>query len=188
MSGWSEVQRARLQTEKDILEQYFSDKVKWIEPTDPSKTRVELELKSSSDKTYKLRLYLNEDFPNSCPHMAIVYPNNLRTKAKRPIPLLDKSFHTLGLTVDQFTKLCHFSPDLWTPDNTLYQVLIKGIMWIEAYEGHLQTGNSMDFYLGEQPGAARGQDVEQSPEIDQSVLQPDPKTEQESKGYSCCIS
>jgi hypothetical protein len=179
--SWSRTQQVRLTTERDILEKYFSDKIKWIDPTNASQTRVELELKSSSDKSYKLRLYLMEDFPNSCPHMAIVYPTNLRTKNNRPLPLLDKSFHTLGLTVDQFTKLCHFSPDLWTADNTLYQVLIKGIMWIEAYEGHLETGKPMDHYLGEQREAVQGQGVEQEPT--ESVPEPQQET-----ARGCCIS
>ena len=175
--AWSKVQQVRLATERGILEEFFKDKVEWIDPTNPSQTRVELDLKSSSDRRYKLRLYLNEDFPNSCPHMAIVYPKNLRTKNNRPLPLLDKSFHTLGYTVDKFTKLCHFSPDLWTADNTLYQVLMKGIMWIEAYEGHLDTGNPMDFYLGEQPEAIQGQNEEQiSPEIDELVPLPEEET------------
>ena len=180
MSGWSETARIRLGYEKGILEEYFRDKVKWIEPTSPTKTRVELEMKSSSNKAYKLRLYLNEDFPNSCPHMAIVHPKNMRTRDNEPIPLLNSSFHTLGLTVDGFTKLCHFSPDLWTQDNTLYQVLMKGIMWIEAYEGHLQTGNSMDTYLGEQPGAIHGQDEENIPDVT-AVESPVEKSH-------CCVS
>ena len=167
MPGWPEAVRLRLNEEKKILEQYFKDKVKWIDPTQPTETRVELEIKSSSDNAYKLRLYLKEDFPNSCPDMAIVHPRNIRTRDKRELPLLDSSFHTLGLTVDGFTKLCHFKSDLWTQDNTLYQVFIKGLMWIEAYEGHIQTGNSLDTYLKEQPGANRGEDEEgEQPEGD----------------------
>ena len=187
MSSWSEEQRYRLATEKGILEEYFKSNVKWIEPTDPTKARVEVEMKSNSNKAYKLRLYLHEDFPNSCPHMAIVYPKKLCRKDKSPIPLLDQSFHTLGLTVDGFTKLCHFSPELWTADITLYHVLMKGRLWIEAYEGHLETGNLMDVYLGEQQGTVEGQSEEQNPVIDESVLEPEPKREQDTKGF-CCIS
>lgn len=163
-TGWSDVQRNRLAIEKEILQRWFSDKVTWIKPTEPSDARVELDIESSYDKPYKLRVYLHEDFPNSCPHMAIVHPTNLPTRNKSQIPLLDQHFHTLGLTKDGFTKLCHFSPDRWTAENTLYQVLMKGIMWIEAYEGHLATGNSMDTYLGEQPEAVGGQNEEKKKE------------------------
>ena len=186
MAGWSEAQRYRLGTEKDILEQYFSKNVEWIEPTNPSKSRVEVKLQSNSNKKYTLRVYLKEDFPNSCPHMAIVQPRNLRSKNNLEIPLMDKSFHTLGLTVDGFTKLCHYSPELWTSDITLYNVFMKGRLWIEAYEGHLETGNPMDTYLGEQQGA--------EPNVDQNAPEQVPEKDDESSykkeqsKSSCCLS
>ena len=144
---WSEQQRARLVVEMDILDQYFGDKVTWQNPR--GDTKVELELKSNSDADYKLRLYLDRDFPNSCPLMVVVSPEQLRMKNGQPLPLLNNQFHTLE-TVDGFTKLCHFNPELWSPENTLYQVFMKGRLWIEAYEGHLATGNKMDVYLKHQ--------------------------------------
>lgn len=145
---WSESQRCRLALERTILEKYFKDDVKWLEPT--GETTVELTLRSNSDTDYKLRVYLPNDFPNSCPHMAVVFPVQLMMKNGRSLPLLDDRFHTLGLTVDGFTKLCHHSPELWTADNTLFQVFMKGRLWIEAYEGHLETGDTMEVYLRHQ--------------------------------------
>ena len=32
-------------------------------------------------------------------------------------------------------------------DCTLYQVFIKGLTWLEAYEVHLETGDPLDCYL-----------------------------------------
>lgn len=151
-TSWSLAQRNRLGEEKVILAEYFKDQVTWINQTNSSDTRVELQLESNSDTKYTLRLYLDSDFPNACPHMAVVSPAPLTMKSGRELPLLDNHFHTLGLTVDGFTKLCHYDPDQWSPENTLYLVFMKGLLWIEAYEGHLATGNNMDFYLKHQNG------------------------------------
>ena len=141
---WSKSQISRLGVEKTILEKFFKDQLEWFDPS--GNTKIELKLRSNSDTEYKLRVYLPTDFPSSCPNMVVVFPKQLTTKNGQPLPLLDEHFHTLG-TVDDFTKLCHYSPELWTDDNTLYQVFMKGRLWIEAYEGHLATGNTMDHYL-----------------------------------------
>ena len=56
--------------------------------------------------------------------------------------------HTLG-SQDGCTKICHFRPELWKDNNTLYQVVMKGLIWLEAYEAHLRTGASLSKYLAE---------------------------------------
>ena len=35
----------------------------------------------------------------------------------------------------------------WSNDNSLYQVLMKGRIWLEAYEIHLRTGEDLEKYL-----------------------------------------
>ena len=57
-------------------------------------------------------------------------------------------FHTLS-GIDGHTHICHFKASLWTDNNTLYQVVMKGLIWLEAYEAHLRTGKSMDVFLAE---------------------------------------
>ena len=101
---------------------------------------------SNSNKAYKLRVYLASDFPNSCPQMVIVTPKNLKQRNGRALPDISPEFHTIGMR-DGYFKLCHYRPRLWTAEITLYQVFMKGRLWIEAYEGHLATGNNMDVYL-----------------------------------------
>ena len=145
---WSDVQRARLIVERDILAKYFGDNVTWIDINE--NTKVQLQLKTNSDKKYTLRLYLLPDFPNSCPHMAVVSPSPLVKQNGEPLEHLSRRFHTQGLTTDGYTKLCHCSPDLWTSENTLFQVIVKGRLWIEAYEWYLENGNPIDTYLRHQ--------------------------------------
>lgn len=58
----------------------------------------------------------------------------------------DNDDHTWG-SKDGCTQICHYKPVEWTNDNTLYQVTMKGLIWLEAYEAHLRTGNSLSNYL-----------------------------------------
>lgn len=55
----------------------------------------------------------------------------------------------VGSTIDGYTGICHFRRNLWRNNNTLYQVFMKGLIWLEAYEAHLRMGQAMTQYLGE---------------------------------------
>ena len=48
---------------------------------------------------------------------------------------------------DGYTQICHFLPRSWKGDKTLFDIIMKGRTWLEAYEIHLQTGVSLDRYL-----------------------------------------
>ena len=145
--AWTPNQRVRLAIEKEKLEKYFLGGITWIDPT--GETKVEVRLTSNSDTEYKLRIYLPPDYPNCCPKLVVVSPKQLLLNDGTPIPRLSGAFHTLERK-DGFQSICHFYPPDWTADNTLYQVFMKGRLWIEAYEAHLDTGRNMDYYLGHQ--------------------------------------
>jgi hypothetical protein len=153
--SWSLTQRERLAIEKSTLEKYFLLGVTWIDPQ--HETKVEVLLKSNSDKEYKLRIYIPADFPNSCPALVVVSPPELFLMDGLRLPEISDSFHTLEDT-DGFRRICHFYPPDWTPDITLYQVFMKGRLWIEAYEAHFETGEDMDVFLGEQKYTAASEE------------------------------
>ena len=48
---------------------------------------------------------------------------------------------------DSYTQICPFLPRSWKGDKTLYDINMKGRTWLEAYEIHLKTGDSLDRYL-----------------------------------------
>jgi hypothetical protein len=60
----------------------------------------------------------------------------------------DAHKHTLGYR-DSFLKICHYHPSRWTNRSTLYEVVMKGRYWLEAYEGFLKTGKCLSKFLGE---------------------------------------
>ena len=98
---------------------------------------------TNSNQTYCLRLYVPVDFPNSLPIMVV------KTSPK-PMPNWGESgaTHTLGWNREGFLVICHYRTNHWNSEHTFYEVFVKGRLWLEAYEGHISTGNRMDYYLG----------------------------------------
>ena len=146
---WSSSQRRRLALDKSILEKFFAGKVNWINQTSAGNTKVEVRMTTSNNKYYTLRVYVPRDYPNACPSMSVSSHGRLTRRDGSALYGFDD--HTLG-TLDGSTQICHFRQELWTAENTLYQVFMKGLLWLEAYEGHLRTGKSLGVYLREMPG------------------------------------
>ena len=144
--SWSSQQRARLGLEKDVLDTKLKN-VQWINPTSAGNTRVEWRVNTNNGKSYMLRVYLASDFPNSCPILVVSSPSfPLRKKGGSLLINASGKDHVLSAH-DGLTQICHFTTDKWTSENTIYQVLMKGRIWLEAYEIHLRTGEFLEKYL-----------------------------------------
>jgi hypothetical protein len=143
--SFSPSQQSRIILEKNLLDKYFPGRVSWHTP-DGGTAYVEVVMVSNSNRHYTLRIYISQDFPNSCPEMVLVSPSSLNLKNGSLMPNVSHEYHTIG-TKDGYLLLCHFTPSKWTDENTLYQVFMKGRLWIEGYEGHLHTGKRMDEFL-----------------------------------------
>ena len=144
---WSNYQLRRLQQEKEILAKYFQGRVRWSNIN--GRTKVQVQMTSNSNRNYTLSITLSDDFPHSCPILLVEYPSSLSQRNGMALPHNSQEFHTLH-NLSGLVSICHFVPNAWTNENTLYQVFIKGRLWIEGYEGHLATGRNMDFYLRHQ--------------------------------------
>ena len=140
--SWLPVQQHRLAVEKEILDRYFPGKVQWINPTIAGQTTVEVEMISNSNQIYRLRAYVPPDYPNSLPDLVVA-------TSPKQIPNWGASnaMHTLG-TRNGCVKICHYYAPRWDPQHTFYEIFVKGRVWLEAYEGHLQTGRNLDYFLG----------------------------------------
>ena len=143
--SFSPSQQRRIILEKNLLDKYFPGRVSW-HTSDFNDPHVDISMESNSNRRYTLRVYITEDFPNSCPSLVLVSPASLNLRNGKPMPDVSHEFHTIG-TKNGFLLLCHFTPSIWTNENTLYQVFMKGRLWIEGYEGHLSTGKAMDTFL-----------------------------------------
>ena len=141
---WSNYQMRRILFEKGILNKYFPNRVSWISPN--NKTKVEVKMTSNSNRNYVLRITLTQDFPNACPDLLVISPQRLSQRDGSALPYNSQEFHTLS-NPRGLVSICHHLMDEWTSENTMYQVFMKGRLWIEAYEGHLATGRNVDYYL-----------------------------------------
>ena len=134
---WTRVQLHRILVERDILNTYFPGKVTWLQ----GQTKVEVRMTTNNDNEYCLRVYLADDFPNSVPDMVVA-------QSPKPMPNWENNgqTHTLKRR-DGFVRICHYRVSNWSSENTLYQVLLKGRLWLEAYEAHLRTSKPLDNFL-----------------------------------------
>jgi hypothetical protein len=168
---WSKAQRERLAAEKSVLDHYFPGCVKWIDPT--GDTKVEVTLKTNNDNEYTVRIYIG-DFPNSVPDMAVV-------SSPRRMPEEWKSGSYVNHTLKQrdgYLRICHYHSSQWNDRSSLYEVVIKGRVWLEAYEGHLRTGQPMNYFLREM-----GNSSSTSP----SSAAASPSVRQETDSQKCII-
>jgi hypothetical protein len=141
MPAWDPAQRHRLAMEKQILEKSFRA-VTWHNPQTKGATKVDVALTTNAGGRYTLRVNVPSDFPNSCPELLLVSSSKpIRERDGNPLPEVSGQYHTLGKR-DGYYQLCHFISNNWDSKNTLYLVFLKGRLWLEAFEYHLQTGLS----------------------------------------------
>lgn len=120
---WSPLQRQRIVLERDILNVYFPNKVTWLHRLG----KVEVKMKTNNENEYCLRVYLPEDFPYSVPDMVVA-------QSPEPMPNWENNGETHTLTRrDGLLRICHFRVSVWSNDNTLYEMFMKGRLWLEAY-------------------------------------------------------
>ena len=135
----------RLQHERAILERYFPNKYKF-ENLNSSNEFLDVGVKTQSGKVYRLNIRLRPDYPNSLPEVYIVFPLPLRKHDGSILNGVSHEFHTLGNDGDKI-KICHYIPEKWNPNHSLYRIILKGRIWLEAYEGHLETGKPIKAYV-----------------------------------------
>jgi ubiquitin-protein ligase len=135
----------RLQQEISILEKYFPKKYKF-ENLYLTNELLDVGIKTQSGKVYRLNVKLKTDYPNSMPSVFVVFPLPLLKNDGSVISGASHDMHTLSNNGSN-VQICHFKPTNWNPNQSLYKVILKARIWLEAYEGHLATGNPIDNYL-----------------------------------------
>lgn len=104
---------------------------------------------TNSGKPYVLRIEC-KDFPNSKPNAYVECM--LRDHTGKLMDSPSASNHTLSPHVNGWTQICHYHPNAWKPNMSLWMVYIRCVMWLNIYEQTLKTGNSMEYYLNHMSG------------------------------------
>lgn len=146
--AWTYEQQIRLQKEFDILSQYFPNLNLAKVGTNDC---IEGYMYTNDKSLYRIRLYIPTDLPYSVPEVVITYPNPVKDFYGKDLNSHGASatMHLLG-SKDGYPKICTYKAERWNSNVTLYKVLIKVRLWLEALEGHIRTGQQMDYFLQHQ--------------------------------------
>ncbi|WP_265263088.1 hypothetical protein [Spirulina subsalsa] len=79
--------------------------------------------------------------------MVVVSPSPLRGFLGQDMKAYETSsmMHTLSPDTYGYVQICHYRD--WLPNLTLYKVVLKGRLWLEALEAHKRTGQPIDHFL-----------------------------------------
>lgn len=102
--------------------------------------------RTNSANSYKIWSPIPGQYPYSKPPVYVHQPNPLWGFGYlKTINSYDVShrMHTLSNGPNGEVQICHWSSDRWHSGITLNRVMLKVVLWLEAYEQHLATGKDI---------------------------------------------
>jgi hypothetical protein len=147
MAIWSESQIIRLATEVAILAvelPHFA----FYDRSQAELTTVRGTHTSSGGKTYNLCVRLRSSFPHDLPGLYVTSPSPLYGFGGKTIQSYgtNHDMHVWAPDWNNFVKICHCKSEYWSASNTIVSVIMKGFLWLEAFEAHCRTGRTIDSY------------------------------------------
>lgn len=136
----------RYEMEFQILKRKLPDGVWTFRDLNGHRPYLAMAVKTRSGTIYTLQIEL-ANFPQAVPKVFVT--EMLRDKDGNPMSEARHSTHTLAAE-HGWTRLCHYGPDSWTPNVSLYLIYIKCALWLNIYELHLKSGKTMEYYLKRQ--------------------------------------
>ena len=108
------------------------------------------EHRSSSGNAYTLRAPLPSGYPVSRPPVYVFKPNPLWEYGR--VHSINRygvshAMHTLEPGPNGEVQICHWRYERWHSGITLNKVMLKAVLWLEAYEQHLSTGRDIDEFV-----------------------------------------
>lgn len=137
----------RLRIEVEILEKHFPN-FRLLNANDDSSVGLVGQMISNGGQSYLLWLPI-DSFPECAPSVYIVSPVSLKDHAGQLLVSLgaNPKMHLLQADRHGHPQISHYNGRFWRPNVTLYKVLMKARMWVEAYELHLVNGRMIDDLL-----------------------------------------
>ena len=105
--------------------------------------------KTNAGGSFVLWIPIPAYYPTQRPPLYIARPRVLGRYGGRTVNELGVShdMHTLGNGPNGEVQICHWRDDRWHPGLTLNKVMLKGLIWLEAYEQHLATGQTIASFV-----------------------------------------
>jgi hypothetical protein len=108
------------------------------------------EHRTNIGKAYTIWSPIPSNFPYGCPPVYIYKPNplvgyaGLKTVNSYGV---SHEMHTLSNGPNGEVQICHWRQSRWDSSITLNRVMLKVALWLEAYEQHLATGQSINEFV-----------------------------------------
>jgi len=103
---------------------------------------------NGTSKRYRLRLDIPDDYPDYVPQLYVTFPVTLWKHGGSGNLNDDKPshrFHKQGTGHGGCVEIC--TVEDWNPSLTCVKLLIMGVLWLEAYEAHLDSGKDIADFL-----------------------------------------
>ncbi len=107
--------------------------------------------RTSSANAYEIWSPLPNRYPSSRPPVYVRKPNPLSGYSYiMPINAygVSHNMHTLSNGPNGEVQICHWRDERWHSGITLNKVMIKAVLWLEAYEQHLSSGDPITNFVG----------------------------------------
>ena len=104
---------------------------------------------SSSKINYTIWCKLPINYPDTCPSVYIHRPNPLIAHGGIQVNSYGVSheMHTLEPSSDGEVQICHWRQSRWHSGITFNKVMLKVMLWVEAFEQHLSTGQTINSFV-----------------------------------------
>lgn len=146
MGSWSQEQATRLAYEESLLLEHGFTHFNFHDRTVRGKTTVQGWHTTAAGNTYKLCIRPTKNFPNEIPYLYVTSPRPLYGYRGKSIQSYGAahSMHVNQPNWNNYVNICHWKDSHWSAAYTLVSVLMKGMLWLEAFEVHRQTGKKID--------------------------------------------
>lgn len=144
--------RYRLLQEEQVISHYMGGNRKAFQfcNLETNTPFLRIAARTNNGRVYVLRIEL-QNYPNAKPNAYVECM--LKDYRGHDMDGASGSNHTLSAHEKGYTQICHYHPDAWRPDFSLWMVYIRCVMWLNIYEHSLITGKPMDNDL---PGHMQG--------------------------------
>jgi ubiquitin-protein ligase len=145
--AWESYQRERLALEWTYLRQH-SPNFGFYEPT--GNTYVAGWWTSNNDRLYQLRISVPPGYPDECPSTYITHPSPLmawRHSATIESYGTSHEMHVWQTDRPGWVRICTYRPEQWSAAHSMLKIIRKALLWIVAYECHLEDGQPLKNFL-----------------------------------------
>lgn len=144
--AWAPYQQHRLGHEKAALREHFPA-FGFYDPI--GATYVFGTWYSNAGGRYDIRIAVPPGYPDECPNSYITYPTPLRDWGGSTVESYGTShaMHVWQTDRPGWVQICTYRPENWSAAHSMVKIIRKSLLWVVAYECHLQTGEPLMNFL-----------------------------------------